>query len=180
MINKGYLQAKTDKASDEVYTPDYAVTPILKYVDNWQQWNMVNPTIWCPFDYDDSEFVIQLRGAGYKVIATHIDTGHNFFEYEPEKYDLIISNPPFSIKDDILRRLYELDKPYAILMPIPALQGQRRFPYMKDCQVLAFDKRINFIKNKQTKEIQKGVSFGTMYLCRKFLPKALIMEELEV
>ena len=26
-LNKGYLTAKTDKASDEVYTPAYAVKP---------------------------------------------------------------------------------------------------------------------------------------------------------
>lgn len=31
-INKGYLTAKTDKASDEVYTPTYAVEPIIKYL----------------------------------------------------------------------------------------------------------------------------------------------------
>ena len=30
-INKGYLTAKTDKASDEYYTPREAVIPILKY-----------------------------------------------------------------------------------------------------------------------------------------------------
>lgn len=27
-INKGYLTAKTTKASDEYVTPDYAITPI--------------------------------------------------------------------------------------------------------------------------------------------------------
>lgn len=31
-INKGYLTAKTDKASDEVYTPAYAVQPLIKYL----------------------------------------------------------------------------------------------------------------------------------------------------
>ena len=62
--------------------------------------------------------------AGYKVIRSHIDEGKNFFYYEPEEhYDVIISNPPFSCKDDVLKRLYELDKPYAMLLPIPALQG---------------------------------------------------------
>ena len=30
-INKGYLTAKTDKESDETYTPAYAVIPILKH-----------------------------------------------------------------------------------------------------------------------------------------------------
>ena len=97
-----------------------------------------------------------------------------------KKYDYIISNPPFSIKDDILKRLWELDKPYAILLPIPSLQGQKRFPYMKDCQALIFDKRINYFKDLKTKEIQKGVSFGSFYLCRDFLPQDLIFEELEV
>lgn len=29
-LNKGYLTAKTDKASDEVYTPAYAVQPLMK------------------------------------------------------------------------------------------------------------------------------------------------------
>ena len=33
-INKGYLTAATDKASDEVYTPMYAVTPIIKHLKN--------------------------------------------------------------------------------------------------------------------------------------------------
>lgn len=31
-LNKGYLTAKTDKESDEVYTPTYAVLPLVKYV----------------------------------------------------------------------------------------------------------------------------------------------------
>ena len=176
-INKGYLTAKTDKTSDEVYTPDYAVRPLLKYLDSYC--NKPLYTIWCPFDKEDSEFVRIFREEGHKVIATHIDNGQNFFYYEPEEhYDFIISNPPFSIKDDVLKRLYELKTPYAILLPIPALQGQKRFPYMKDCQALIFDKRINYFKNKETKEIQKGVSFGSFYLCKDFLPRDLIFEEL--
>ena len=67
-----------------------------------------------------------------------------------------------------------------MLFPIPTLQGQKRFPYMKNCQALIFDKRINYFKNKETKEIQKGVSFGSFYLCKNFLPSDLIFEELEV
>lgn len=170
-LNKGYLYAKTNRESDEVYTPDYAVLPIIKYIPK-------GTIVWCPFDMPDSEFVIQLKKAGFAVISSHIDEGNNFFYYEPPIYDVIISNPPFSIKDDIIKRLYELNKPYAILLPVPTLQGQKRFPYMKDCQALLFDKRINYFKNKETKEIQKGVSFGSFYLCRNFLPKDLIFEKL--
>lgn len=175
-LNKGYLTAKTDKASDEVYTPAYAVKPIIKYIKQ-------TDIIWCPFDKKDSEYVKLIQENGNKVIYSHIDDeeNHNFFEYEPqEHYDIIISNPPFSIKDDIIKRLYELNKPYALLLPIPSLQGQKRFPFMKDCQALIFDKRINYYTDIEKKEIQKGVSFGSFYLCKNFLPKDLIFEELQV
>ena len=176
-INKGYLTAGTGKESDEVYTPAYAVKPIIKHISTFFD---ADATIWCPFDEEDSNFVILLRNAGYNVIASHIKNGQDFFEYEPDvEYDCIISNPPFSIKDKILKRLCELNKPYAILLPLPTLQGQKRFPYLADCQALIFDKRINFFKNKETKEIQKGVAFASIYICRNFLNKDLIFEELE-
>ena len=175
-LNKGYLTAKTDKASDEVYTPAYAVQPILKYIDRG---NKSSYTIWCPFDTEESEFVKLIKQEGHKVIHSHIDENKNFFFYEPDNYDIIISNPPFSIKDDIIKHLDELGKPYAILLPIPALQGQKRFPYMKDCQALIFDKRINYYTDKEKKQVQKGVSFGSFYLCKDFLPKDLILQKLE-
>lgn len=175
-LNKGYLTAKTDKASDEVYTPAYAVRPIIKYLDMFD----TNATVWCPFDMPNSKYVEVLTEAGYKVIHSHIDEGKNFFSYEPEEeYDVIISNPPFSIKDDILKRLDELGKPYAMLLPVPTLQGQTRFPYLKDIQYLGFDKRINYYKDAAMTKTQDGVSFGSCYLCKSFLPKDLIIEELD-
>ena len=175
-INKGYLTAKTDKASDEVYTPAYAVQPLIKYIKQFKE----SPIIWCPFDMSSSEYVKIFKQQGFTVIHSHIDEGKNFFYYEPEEeYDVIISNPPFSQKDNVLKRLYELDKPYAMLLPIPSLQGQARFPWMKDgLQYLGFDKRINYYKDKAMTKTQDGVSFGSCYLCKDFLPKDLIIEEL--
>ena len=172
-INKGYLTAKTDKESDQVYTPSYAVKPIIKYIKP-------GSIVWCPFDTVDSAYVEELNAAGFTVIYSHIDNGQNFFEYEPDEYDVIISNPPFSIKDDILRRLNELNKPYAMLMPLPALQGQKRFKYLKGSQALIFDKRINYFKDLKTKEIQKGISFASIYICKNFLPSDLLFEELKI
>jgi hypothetical protein len=140
-VNKGYLTAKTDKASDEYYTPREAVLPIVKYIDRG---NKPQYTVWCPFDTAESEYVKCIQEAGHKVIFSHIDNGQNFFEYEPsEHYDYIISNPPFSIKDDILRRLSELGKPFAILLPLPTLQGQKRFEYLKDSQALSMQRFPN-------------------------------------
>lgn len=175
MINKGYLTAKQNKESDEVYTPAYAVKPLLKYISRNQY------TIWCPFDKEDSAYVIELRKAGHKVIATHIDDGYNFFTYEPkEQYDIIISNPPFSLKDEVLKRLIELNKPFAILLPLPSLQGQKRFECLnRNCQALIFDKRINFL-DAPNGNVRKGVAFASIYICRYFLPKSLIFEKLDI
>ena len=180
-INKGYLTAKTDKQSDETYTPAYAIIPLVKYIEQYMSRNNKNNLIiWCPFDLDQSKYVeVFSKIPNVKIINTHIDTGENFFFYEPEEdYDIIISNPPFSCKDDILKRLAELDKPYAMLLPIPTLQGQTRFPYMKDIQYLGFDKRINYYRDASMTKTQDGVSFGSCYLCKNFLPKDLIIEEL--
>ena len=180
-LNKGYLTAKTNKASDETFTPAYAIKPLVKYIQQYMDRNnKTRLTIWCPFDYENSKYVEVLSQIpNVKIIYTHIDTGENFFFYEPkEDYDIIISNPPFSCKDDILKRLYELNKPYAMLLPIPTLQGQTRFPYMQDIQYLGFDKRIEYYRDITMKETQKGVAFGSCYLCKDFLPKDLIIEQL--
>ena len=181
-LNTGYLTAKTDKTSDEVYTPEYAVKPLIKYIEKFREkTGKKEIIIWCPFDTQDSKYVIILSQLpGVKVLYSHIDNGQNFFCYEPdEAYDIIISNPPFSCKDDVLKRLYELNKPYAILLPIPTLQGQSRFPYLQDIQYLGFDKRINFYKDKEMRQTQNGVAFGCCYLCKGFLPKDLIIEKLD-
>ena len=181
-LNKGYLTAKTDKASDETYTPAYAIKPLVKYVQDYMKRNQKeNLTIWCPFDLSNSKYVEVLSGiSNVKIIYTHIDTGENFFFYEPtEPYDVIISNPPFSCKDDILKRLDELGKPYAMLLPLPTLQGQSRFPYLKNIQYLGFDKRINYYRDITMTKTQEGASFASCYLCKDFLPKDLIIEELE-
>jgi type I restriction-modification system DNA methylase subunit len=171
-INKGYLTAKTNKESDEYYTPKEAVIPIIKYLRR----EMV---VWCPFDTEDSEYVKCIQANGNKVIFSHIDNGENFFSFEPkERYDVIISNPPFSLKDDILKRLDELNKPFAILLPLPTLQGQKRFEYLKNCEALIFDKRINFYNDKEHKIMVKGVAFASIYICKNFLPEKLIFEKL--
>jgi hypothetical protein len=70
---------KMDKVAgsgnDEFYTPEYAITPLYKYLPP------PPVTIWCPFDTEDSLFVKLFRQRGYTVIATHIANGQDFFRY---------------------------------------------------------------------------------------------------
>ncbi len=151
---------------DEVYTPRHAVDPILKYVKP-------DSIVWCPFDTKESNYVIMLQELGYKVIYSHKDDNKDFFTYEPDNYDIIISNPPYSIKDDILTRLYELGKPFAMLLPITTLEGKYRNTLYKKygLEILVLNKRINFLGQK------KNNYFNTSYFCYKVLPQQLVFAE---
>lgn len=126
--------------NDELYTPDYAVYPIIKYIPQ----NI--KTIWCPFDKAESNFVKILQNNGYNVIFSHIENGEDFFHFEPENYDMIISNPPYSAKKKIIKRCYELNKPFALLLPITSLEGISHGKMFKKYGIGAviLDKRIDF------------------------------------
>lgn len=88
----------------------------------------------------DSAYVKVLSEAGYRVITSHIDDGMDYFTYEPDNWTVMVSNPPFSKKDEVLERAYSLGKPFALLLPINAIQGRRRFDiYQNRLQLLCFD-----------------------------------------
>ena len=172
-LNKGYLVSTNGVESDETYTPFYGVKPLLSYIDK-------SKTVWCPFDKEWSAYVRMLKEHGNKVIYTHIDSGKDFFYYEPDEYDIIISNPPFSKKDDIIKRLYMLDKPFAILLPMNSLQGNSRYEYFKrGIQLLSFDQRIGFHNINNMHKTIEGSPFASAYFCRNLLPRDLIIDHIE-
>lgn len=170
-LNIGYLQS--DKENNELYTPLYAVDPILKYIPK-------DKIIWCPFDEEWSAFYRRLKEEGYNVVRSSLKDGQDFFTYEPNKWDMIVSNPPFSSKDKVLERLYSFKKPFAILLPLNSLQGKTRFKFFtQGIQLLSFDSRISFHKPDSMNIVIKGSPFATAYFCKDLLPRDLIVEELK-
>ncbi|MDT4370649.1 tRNA (adenine-N(6)-)-methyltransferase [Blautia faecis] len=170
-LNIGYLQS--DKENNELYTPLYAVDPILKYIPK-------DKIIWCPFDEEWSAFYRRLKEEGYNVVRSSLKDGQDFFTYEPNKWDMIVSNPPFSSKDKVLERLYSFKKPFAILLPLNSLQGKTRFKFFtQGIQLLSFDSRISFHKPDSMDIVIKGSPFATAYFCKDLLPRDLIVEELK-
>ena len=154
MIYAGYT---LKKSSDEQYTPAYAVAPIIKYIPG-------NKIVWCPFDTEHSEYVLALKAAGIRVVHSHILTGEDFFVYEPEEWDLIVSNPPFSIKQKVVARCLALGKPFALLLSNLWLNSSApaRLFREKEMQMLLFDKRIQFTE-------KNAAYFGSSYFCWKVL-----------
>ena len=160
-------------ANDECITLDYAVKPIIKYIP--KGW-----TVWCQFDTEDSEFVKQIRDNGNKVIYSHISDGKDFYTYEPsEHWDCIISNPPFTNKKLIFERALSFNKPFALIMSNTWLNDSAPKQLFKDkeLQLLMFDKRMKFLNNGT---IQNKITFSSSYFCYNFLPKQIIMEELNI
>lgn len=171
-LNTAYLSAGRGPESDECLTPRYGVLPIVKYLIMRQYWN-----IYCPFDAEHSQYVRVLRS--YSFTVHH---GMDFFNTPtPPGTQCIVSNPPFSIKDDILERLYELAIPFAVLLPQNSLQGKRRVSqYMKNgLQYLGFDGRINFYTRGDLAKWKPANHMATGYFCRDVLPYQLMFEELE-
>lgn len=57
----------------------------------------------CPYDSKDSEFVKYGLDRGYKVIY-----GIQDFLEKDYDYDYLITNPPFSIKDDVIENVLKM------------------------------------------------------------------------
>lgn len=144
---------------DEYYTPKCMVDIILPYVK--KEW-----LIWCPFDTKNSEFVINLKKNGNKVIHSHICDGQDFLKYTPdEKFDAIISNPPFTIKNKVFAKVHKLNIPYALVMGLQCLsyyEFAQNF-FNKKLQLLIPAKRISYDG--------RGVPFTSVYFCGKLLLK---------
>lgn len=172
-INKGVLTCDKTETGDEAYTPAYAVKPLLKYIPK-------DKTIWCPFDQEWSSYYKVFQENGYQVVRTSIAEKQDYFTHQPIHWDMVVSNPPFSKKDTVLARLYKLGKPFAVLLPLTSLQGKRRYQFFKDgVQILAFDKRIQYRRKKDSAVVSENCPFPSAYFCRDILPHTLILEELQ-
>ena len=150
----------------------YGVKPILKYIPK-------DAKVWCPFDTAASQFVKQISQTN-EVVYSHINEGKDFFTYEPETWDVIVSNPPFTNKKKFFERAISFKKPFALIMSNTWLNDSapKKLFTNIDLQLLMFDKRMNFIQ--PNKSAEKKITFSSSYYCWNFLPKQIIMETLDI
>lgn len=167
------LDIVANSGNDEFYTPIYAIEPLLKYLKH-------NAKIWLPFDTDESLFVKVFKKMGHKVINTHIINGQDFFTYDIPECDYIISNPPYSLKGKVFERLFEIDKPFAMLVGVVGLfESSHRFNLFSnnDFEIMYFDKRIAYFKDYSEQKPTLNPPFSSVYVCKGILPKQIVFEK---
>lgn len=133
LLKNTKLNMMHNRKRDEVYTPDYAIDILLPFIPEGK------------VIYECAVGTGQIKkyfvNKGYEIV-----TSDDFLNDERDKFDIIVTNPPYSIKDKFITKCFELQKPFALLLPITALEGQLRQQLYKqnDIQILFPKKRIDF------------------------------------
>jgi hypothetical protein len=150
------FHTKTFTKFDDYMTPKKAWENIKDYIPT-------DKKIWEPFfgDGKSGEFLTEL---GFEVI--HKD--EDFFETNYNDV-VVVSNPPFSKKKEIINRLVELNKPFILIMTSSTINCK----YMKnllgkDLQIIIPNKRIQFDKFEKGERKTGGrCNFDCFYYCYK-------------
>jgi hypothetical protein len=146
---------------DDYYTPIEALDPLYPHINK-------QSIIWEPA-CGRNNITNHLLNIGYKVVSTDITNGYDFFQYQPDEWDISITNPPYSIKTEWLRRAYMLGKPFALLCPYTFLEGKERQALFNEygIEIIFVNKRYNFIKS-DCNENKSTSWFPTAWFCYKF------------
>ncbi len=136
---------KTQSLKDFCQTPAYALEPLLPYL----------PEICAIWEPAVGEGLMRdaLRWKTRNpVIGTDILTGDNFFEIDMlndprnKAWGVVITNPPYSLKYEWVKRCYELGYPFALLMPGETLFAGRinRMFQEYGMEMIVMNPRVDF------------------------------------
>lgn len=115
------MPPKKNKSDDRYGTPAQAVDLIIPYLKpDWLIWECAAGA---------GSIVHYLEKHGFQVIGT--DTEHDFILGKPLECDCIVTNPPYSLKNHFIRECYQIGKPFALLMPLTALESEDRQKYFR-------------------------------------------------
>lgn len=130
----------------EYYTPKWVWDVLNKYIPEGK-------TIWEPFRNEhplSCKSADNLRLLGHDVLNPLCD----FFE---NNYgDIVVSNPPFNKKKEVMERLFSLNKPFILVLPNIILNTLYFIKWLKedkDLQIIILPKRVDFIKPDNEKKM---------------------------
>lgn len=139
----GYTCASFKK-SDHWITQKNTFDAVLKYVPKTAK-------IWMPFYYDGACKKI-LNDLGFENV---IHEDKDFFTYQPDDWDMVIDNPPYSNKPKVIERLISLGKPFALVLPLNTATckySRKYFNNGKISLIILNNNKHHFLKPGQTEK----------------------------
>jgi hypothetical protein len=133
-------------------TPRDAILPIKNFIPAHVR------TIWEP-THGKGAISSVLEEWGYTVVKTDKfpkteDTRYaDFLECDVPECDMIIFNPPFSLKTEFIKRSCEIGKPFMFICPVTVIETRKRYDLFKEHElsVLNLPNRTNYISGKGKK-----------------------------
>ena len=114
-----------------------------------------------------------------KFNIAHGDTLTDPAHWDDEPFDIIVSNPPYSIKAEVFQKLFELERPFAMLVGVVGLfESKKRFEMFRDnkIEVMYFDKRISYFKSYDDQKPSLNPPFSSVFLCSNVLENVIVFE----
>jgi hypothetical protein len=141
---------RKNNAPDNFQTPAWALDCLIPYLYLLQR-------IWEPA-CGSGNLVTGLRASGFKVRGTDILKGTDFLHCDIQAFDVIVTNPPFSLKDEFLEHCYKLGKPFALLLPISVFDSKfrRKLFNQYGVEFIFPDRRIPFETPNHKKRLKAG------------------------
>ena len=146
-------------SSDNFYTPPGPLIALLNVIQIPKDYTIWEPA--CGSGYICNFF----SENGYVCAGSDLSGKYGFkFDFLKETWeelgwDCIVTNPPFSLKDQFLAKCYEYGKPFALLLPINAIgAGGRQKLYRENgVEIIMLGRRIHCQPNNDP-NVTKGSS----------------------
>lgn len=132
---------------DDYQTPKEALSLLIPYLNpQWKIWECASGR---------GDLVKGFEEKGFNVTGTDTLTGRDFLTWELPDFDCIVTNPPYSLKWQFLDRClkwqfldrcYQLEKPWALLLPLTTLESPKRQKVFKKhgVEIIIPNKRLYF------------------------------------
>jgi len=144
--------AKDRPPTDFFPTPPNVTTALINFL------NLPNENVVWECACGEGHMSEVIKSLGYEVVSTELnDTGYgengvDFLNCELRKCDWIITNPPFNVSSDFIKRSIEHKKPFALLLKSQywhALNKTKLFNEFKPKYVLPLNWRPDFLFGKK-------------------------------
>ena len=127
------IRHKKSQTENNWNTPKLAIDAIVHLIPE-------GSTVYEPFYNSTSKSHIYLQEHGLKTVS-HVG---NFYNDIPPDFDIIVTNPAFSDIQRCLSRLFELAKPFVIIVPLSLIVRNYFKQYRDKVSIRIPAKRIQF------------------------------------